>query len=88
MAWNEAYIILASRIFNIFSFKTNKLLVKIEDNKNPNVIIFLSNDCKIFLSSSHDPVKIFKIKNKQSEILNDINFGKGAYIKDKLFYPK
>ena len=64
MDGNEAYIILLSRNINIYSLKTKKILIKIEDDKIPNVIRFSPNDCNIFLSSSRDIVKIYEINNK------------------------
>ena len=87
MAGNEAYFILFANHINIYSFKTYKLLFKIDDNKSPSVIRFSPNDCNLFLSSNRDAVKIYKIKNKNYELLNEINFGKDAYIKDSYFIP-
>ena len=87
MDGNEAYIIIVSRHINIYSLKTKKILIKIEDDKIPNVIRFSPNDCNIFLSSSRDIVKIYEINNKEYKLLNEINFGKHSYIQDCYFIP-
>ena len=90
MDGNDVYIILVSRFKNIFiySFQSNKPLIIIKENENINIIRFSFDDCNIFLCSTNNEIKIYKISNTKCEIIKKIKLEENAEIQDCYFIPK
>ena len=87
---NDAYIILVSKnnyIF-IYSFNTKKLLLKISESESINSIRFSPDDYNLFICSTDNKIKIYKIENTKCEILKKIELEKNANIEDTYFIPK
>ena len=90
MDGNDAYIILVSRskCILIYAFKSNKTLFRITENDCINIIRFSFDDYNIFLCSTNNAIKIYKISNSEYVVLNTIKLDKNADIQACYFIPK